>query len=463
MKINSLNLKQIIKAYTPSLIHKRISDITLVNSRLFLFTLKNEKQKLVVDLDNTKPHIGLLDTSYDELSLPSEFIARAMMNGRPLINDITQMNNDRVIRITTVATDAYYHQNRYYLYLELIPAHANMILTDQNNRIIVAFYETSPLNPRPLIKNGIYTLPAKKNEENTPIDFSLTTYSKYVEVAFNESLNKRKKELYGQYLKKYAKRVRALEKKISAIHDAKKKAEERLSDKERGELLLMNANEIKPGATSFQSIKLNPSKNAIQNANDYFAKYKKAKRTLINTEEILKSVEEELDTARFYCDVFTYASEEEIRTLLKPVNKSAKQNIPAYLPYYIDYQNVRYYFGENALENDYLTFKMFKNSSRATWLHLKDQPSAHLIINSENPSNQILDLAASILLVISRLNSGEIMYAHRRDLTRDNALAKVNVRHYQSINLRKINPLALELLKKKKRYHAEWRTNCSLN
>lgn len=453
MRLSLDNLRDIIKKYKTVLVNKRISDITLVNSRLFLFTLKNEKKKLLVDLDNNNPHIGLILTDYNELSLPSEFIAKALMKGHPLISDIELVNADKVIRITTTATDAYYHHNKYYLYVELINAHANMILTDENNKVIVAFYETNLSSPRLIVKNNKYILPEKKNDDFINTNFSFKDYEKMVDKSFDLAIEKRKKELYGPYLKKYEKKVKSLEKKINKINESKQHANEMLDDKEIGNTILMNANEINKGATSFQGIKLDPTKNAIENANMYFNKYKKAKRTLETTDLILKDINEELEQARYYLDVFKYGQEDEIKLLVKSDNRSKKENAPAYLPYYINYQNVTYYLGHNALENDYLTFKMFKKTSDVTWLHIKDVPSAHLIINKSKPTNQELDIACSLLLVKNKLTTGEIIYTSRKRLTRANKLAKANILSYKSITMHKVNPLVYDLLKREKRVH----------
>ncbi|MCQ2796603.1 MAG: NFACT family protein [Bacilli bacterium] len=453
MRLSLLNLKEIIKKYQLTLVNKRIADIVLVNSRLFLFTLKNEKKRFLVDLDNNNPHIGLILTDYNELSLPSEFIAKALMKGTPLITGIELANNDKVIKITTTATDAYYHHNKFYLYIELINAHANMILTDENNKIIVAFYETNLTSPRLIIKTINYILPDKKNDSFDNPDFSFKKYEDEVAQSFILALEKRKKELYGPFLKKYEKKVKSLEKKINKINESIEHANDALKYKDIGDTLLISASEIKKGDTSFQGIKLDPTKSAIENANMYFSKYKKAKRTFETTDAILKQINQELEDAKYYLDVFTYGKEDEIKLLIKNESKSKKETIPSYLPYYINWQNVTYYFGHNALENDYLTFKMFKKSSDVIWLHIKDKPSAHLIINKSNPTNLDLDIACSLLLLKNKLTAGEIIYTSRKNLTRANQLAKVNILRYKSITMHKVNPLAYDLLKREKRVH----------
>ncbi|MCQ2786905.1 MAG: NFACT family protein, partial [Bacilli bacterium] len=315
------------------------------------------------------------------------------------------------------------------------------------------FYETNLMSPRLIVKNNKYILPDKKNDDFLNPNFSFKKYEEEIDKAFMLALEKRKKELYGPYLKKYEKKVKSLEKKINKINESIEHAKDTLKYKEFGDTLLISANEIKRGDATFQGIKLDPTKSAIENANMYFAKYKKAKRTLETTDNILKQINQELEDARYYLDVFTYGKEEEIKLLIKNDNKNKKEAIPAYLPYYINWQNVTYYFGHNALENDYLTFKMFKKSSEVTWLHIKNVPSAHLIINKDKPTNQELDIACSLLLVKNKLNTGEIIYTSRKNLTRANQLAKVNILRYKSITMHKVNPLAYDLLKREKRVH----------
>lgn len=451
MRITAKNLNEIVDHYRSRLLNKRITKIVLVNARLFLFYLKNDDEQLLVDLDNNHPRFGLLKTNYDELTLPSNFISAALSKGAPKIEKVETINNDKVIRITTSATDAYYHHHQYYLYIELINAHANMILTDEDNKIIAAFYETNINAPRLIMKNVKYQLPEKKNELNDSDTFSVEEYEKEIARSFNDGLNKRKKELFGPLIKKYEREIKNTTRKIGKIKESIKLAKEHLSYKDDGEFILMNVHEIKRGSSEYQGIKLDPSKDAITNANIYFNKYKKAKRTIELSENILKDAEKELNDATYYYDVLLMGKEEDIKLFTRKPQK--KREEPAYLPYYIRHQGVTYYFGHNALENDYLTFKMFRKTSDVTWLHLKDQASAHIIINVGKPTNEMLNIASSLLLTISKMSSGEIMWTHRKNITRDNALAKANVLNYQSINLRQIDPIVIELLKKKKRAH----------
>ena len=453
MRLSLDNLSLLITHYKKFLIHKRISDIVLVNSRLFLFYFKKETTQLLVDLDNNNPHIGLINSNYDSLSLPCDFIAKALSKGRPLITDIKLVNQDKIIKITTTATDAYYHNHQYYLYIELINAHANMVLTDENNKIITAFYETNINSPRLIIRNNLYTLPSKKNQDYSNGDFSFKEYKDNVTKSFNLSLDKRKKEIYGPRVKKYEKKIKSLERKINKIKESQKLAKEGNKYKEYGDTLLMHTNQIHKGDKEFNRIKLDPTLTVYQNANNYFNKYKKCKRTLETTTQILEQLTKELEDAQYYLEMLKCANEEESKLLIEQSKSNKTKTAPAYLPYYIKYKNVSYYYGHNAFENDYLTFKMFKRRSDVIWMHIKNYPSAHLIINKNNPNNEELDIASSLLLLINKLNSGEIMYTNREFITRGDALGKVNILKYKSINMHKINSLAAELIKREKRVH----------
>lgn len=455
MRLSIKNLSTIINSYKSSLINKRIEDVTLVNSRLFLFTIKHLDKKLVIDLDNTNPHIGLIQTDYDELSLPNNFIKKLLTKGKPLINDIELVNNDKVIRITTSATDAYYHRNTFYLYIELINSHANMILTNSENIILGAFYETNLSAPRLIVTNNKYQLPeSKTNDIDNPF-ISLKEYQNYVDKSFKDSIEKRKKELFGPIVKKHEKRVKGLIRKINKIKEERDLAKQSNNYKEYGEIILMNANEIHKGDKEYKTIKLDPTKSPIENANIYFNKYKKSKRALLSTAEILIELNKELENEQYQLDILKLSTEEEINNLInnKSNNHNNNKNEKAYLPYFIKYKETIYYYGKNSLENDYLSFKMFKNSSDVTWLHLKDKPSSHLIINKSNPSNEELDIACSLILFISKENPCEIMYTNRCNITRGDKLGEANISAYKSINMRKINSLVYDLIKREKRCH----------
>jgi len=454
MRLSISNLSKIINYYKPSLVNKRIEEITLVNSRLFLFSLRHSDKKLIIDLDNSNPHIGLIKTSYDELSLPNNFIKKILNKGKPLIDNIELINNDKIVKITTSATDAYYHRNNFYLYVELINSHANMILTTKDNLILGAFYETSINSPRLILTNNKYSLPNKKEDTFESKELSIKEYEEYVNKSFIDSIEKRKKELFGPILKKHEKKIKGLEKKINKIKLEKESANELEKYKEYGETILMNSNEIKKGDIEYHGIRLDSMKSPIENANLYFNKYKKCKRTLSSTEVILNSLTKELEEEKYQLEILKLSSEEEINKLINNANKkNHKENEHAYLPYYIKYKDTIYYYGHNALENDFLSFKLFNKNSDVTWLHIKDKPSSHLIINKSNPSNIELDIACSLLLFVSKSNGDEIMVASRNNITRSNKLGEANVLKYKSINMRKINSLVYELIKRERRYH----------
>lgn len=455
MRLSLTSLIKIINIYKNKLINKRIDEISLVNSRLFLFTIRHLEEKLIVDLDNTNPHIGLIKTNYDELSLPNNFIKKLLNRGKPLLNNIEIINNDKIIKITTSSTDAYYHRNNFYLYIELINSHANMILTNEDNIILGAFYETNITAPRLIVTNLKYQLPEIKQNDSIKNEISIEEYQDYVNKSFKDSLEKRKKELFGPILKKHEKKIKGLERKINKIEDERNSANNLEKYKEYGNTLLINASDIKKGGLSFNEIKLDPTKSITENANIYFNKYKKAKRTLSTTSEILNNLNKELEDEKYQLEILKISSEDEINKLInnKQINHRKDTLQHSHSPYFIKYKETIYYYGKNALENDYLTFKLFKNSSNAIWMHIKDKPSSHLIINKENPNNEELDIACSLLLYINKESIGEIMYTNRNNITRGNGLAKVNINSYKSIYMRKINSLVYDLIKREKRCH----------
>ena len=109
---------------------------------------------------------------------------------------------------------------------------------------------------------------------------------------------------------------------------------------------------------------------------------------------LVEDVNKELDEAKYYLDVFSFGKEEDIKLLLKDSVKNKKEITPSYLPYYINYQNTTYYFGHNALENDYLTFTYAK--SNHTYFHASKYHGAHVVVNSNQLNEDVIRKAANI-------------------------------------------------------------------
>lgn len=150
----------------------------------------------------------------------------------------------------------------------------------------------------------------------------------------------------------------------------------------------------------------------IQNAQAYYKKYDKLKRSQemvqvqINhcqrDKKYAQSIEAALDTAVSISDIEDIKQEMIKASFLPPENKK-KASVAPSKPYKFSLPNdMILYVGKNNYQNDKLTFKLAHNDD--IWLHTKDIPGSHVIIDTKG--NEIDDdtlvLAAQIAAYFSK-------------------------------------------------------------
>lgn len=194
--------------------------------------------------------------------------------------------------------------------------------------------------------------------------------------------------------------IKKVKKRLSAINARLSDAENGEKERVNGELILANIYKIKQGDKSVvvtdyydgteKTISLDPALTPAQNAERYYKRYNKAKRTLVAQlpqkefaeAELayLNGVNDEIALAENASDAVLIAEE------LKAAGYIAKEKLPQkrrkepakYRVYAIDGFTVK--VGRNNVENDELTFSA---KGGDLWLHAKDYHSSHVIIETE--------------------------------------------------------------------------------
>lgn len=145
---------------------------------------------------------------------------------------------------------------------------------------------------------------------------------------------------------------------------------------------------------------LTPSRNSAL----YFKKYNKLKNSLLHSKEYKKVYEDEvnyLNSVLFEIeDAQTIFELDEIHEELaalgyvkKKTKKGKKKDLPSE-PIAYECNGVRILVGRNNIQNDRLTLKQAKKNH--TWLHTKNIHGSHVIIESENPTDEVIYYAATL-------------------------------------------------------------------
>lgn len=202
----------------------------------------------------------------------------------------------------------------------------------------------------------------------------------------------------------------------------------------KGELINANIYAINSGINTFKAlnyyeenspeieIALDPTMTPSENAQRYYNKYNKAKRTLValevqekqNNEELeyLESVLISIDTSTDESDLKDIRDELIAEGFIKPKrndkskqDKRTKKSKPLY---FVSSDGYDIYVGKSNVQNDELTIKFAKSID--LWFHTKNIPGSHVIICAKDENDVIPDStlleAANLAAFNSKAKSG---------------------------------------------------------
>ena len=308
-----------------------------------------------------------------------------------------------------------------------------------------------------------------------PIDFGAFSFTMYTDCTCKiyESMSEVVETFYGE--KDTLERIRQksidLRKSVTNILERNykkrdmqykqlKKTEGKEKYKVYGELLTTYGYQLSESDTSLTcvnyynneeiTIPVDETMTAIENANKYFARYNKLKRTeeavkeqQEETEETithLESIMTELDIARKEEDLvvirqelsdFGYMKEKRSGKKGKPIKKSKPLH-------FISSDGYDIFVGKNNYQNDELTFKTATVND--WWFHAKNMPGSHVIVktNGEEPPIKTFEEAGSLAAYFSKgkgADKVEIDYTQKKNVKKPNGGKPGFVVYYTNYSL----------------------------
>ncbi len=214
----------------------------------------------------------------------------------------------------------------------------------------------------------------------------------------------------------------------------------------KGELLTANIYELSKGMTTFTTqnyyeeslpditISLDPNLTPAENAQSYFKRYNKQKRTAeALKDQVTQNNEELLYFEGLLNSISACTEEAEIEEIkeelaglgyIKKRKKVKGQKIKKSKPLkFISADGFEIYVGKNNAQNDELTLKFARPND--IWLHTKDIPGSHVIIRCENkevPTSTLTE-AANLAALYSKAKNGSLVpvdYTEKRNVKKPN-------------------------------------------
>ena len=459
MKLTYSLLLKIKDELNEKIINNHFSHVTVVNSSdIFMQFSFYNKEKLFISLNHTNPVISLIDKDFTTptvLGNLSENL-RKYIKGT-YITGIDVLNEDRILRFTLQKTDEFYEKHLLYLVLELIPTRTNLIILDDKENIVFAHHYADITHPRPIVKGLKYEL-LEKHNSNIEDNSSLEEYKKHVSLLLTEAKNKRQKETQKPLYDYLNTKKKSLERKLKVLDKEISKAKEDLIYKEYGDNLYAYSydkelleNYIKDNIKDIYD----PLLSVNDNANNFYKKYKKSKRTIEMDELEISKTNREIEELSYSLNSFSYLNEDELNELYNKyfshkMNKPKKIKVDSRMPSFIEYKGHIIAFGKNAVQNDYLTFK--KSQKDYMFFHIDKSSGSHVVIFDSHPDNDTMLLASEIALILSNETTGDIKYCPIKEIKKGTHIGNVLINSYKIITLRKIRESTYSLLSNQKRF-----------
>ena len=442
--------KKVVNELREKIIGCKINNITVINSHDFLCSLSMIKdEKLLVSLNHQHPFISLIKNAE---ALPTitgklnESLRKLLKEA--YIVDIEMINNDRIIHLVIQKANDFYEKVITDLYLECIPQRANLVFVNQDNQIIHALHYSPVTSARPILNGLTYELPihgSMSEDNDVP---SIEEIRAQAEKYYQDAVMLHKKEKFTPLYRYIKSRIKSLNKKSVILLQEIANSEAHLKDADIGNSLL--AFQYEPELLNDylieNNVELDKEKSLVENANQYFKKYKKSKRTIEMAKIELNKAKEESEYLEYIQATSKFMNDDELLSLcqeLLPKQNQKKKALP--IKYgTILLGNTKILYGKNASSNNELTFKVANKDDY--YLHIKDYHGAHVIIKNNNPTNEEKLLAAELCLILSNKTAGEVMIASMKDVKKGQALGEALVLNYSLIVLNKVRETTVDLL-----------------
>jgi predicted ribosome quality control (RQC) complex YloA/Tae2 family protein len=278
----------------------------------------------------------------------------------------------------------------------------------------------------PTIKIGkktVYAFYDITHKDGEPMHFE--TLSQMLDKASKIKGKTHKKHQHEKHLSKFIKRE--LDKKnakLEALQKDLRNTENIDEDRVKGELILTYQHEISEGdkiltcknyyTDEWITIDIDPKKTPIENANQFFKRYKKRKRSIPHLKKAIRRVKrekayfQELESQLDYAeltDLYEIRSELIDKGYMKPSSKhdQKKPSKKAKHLRFIDEDGVEILVGKNNLQNANLTHNVAKHTD--VWFHTQGAPGSHVIAKTtiDEISETTLRTAANLAALYSKM------------------------------------------------------------
>jgi predicted ribosome quality control (RQC) complex YloA/Tae2 family protein len=402
-----IELQELLPGASISKIHQPSAE-----SLVFKLWTGRETHRLLISVASDRARIHLTRHSYPNPPAPARFcqLLRARLSR---LLKMEQVPGKRIVRLEFGGKDAENH-SRYTLVAELTSHHGNLVLLDREGRIIDVLKRTKGLDgKRELLPGRHYQLPpfppgvSRKNKPEVP-EFSSSpsrAADDFYKVSSGQSDGMDERRALQTVVRRHLKRLASRRNRIEMEQTAAECVEDL---RQTGELLLANLHRLRKGMTAIElenyyvdppvpiAIVLEPRLNPRENAEKFFHRYKKLKRSRDHIVRRTRETEEErlwleevalaLEEAENAEDLAAIRRELTEARLLQPPPRSsgprAGSDPGRRVREAVTPGGYRLFWGTGNRVNDHVTRHLCKADD--LWFHALNLPGCHLVLKRDH-------------------------------------------------------------------------------
>ncbi len=356
---------------------------------------------------------------------PFDVVLAKRFNRSNILN-IELLNGDKIIRIKTSVASAYKEEITY-LQIEFTGKYTNIIILDEQNIVLEALRHIDLFSSFREVRVGQKLLdvpPAPFVAKEYPLDdvaqFLYDSYEKE-QIQKLSSLKKQKISFLEKKLKK-------LEKIFNSLDDEETLKIEAETSQHYGNLILSNMHTIKPYSLKIELLDYDETPVTIELSKAYttvammsnalFTKSKKAKQRALHLHIEKDSLSSKIEHIKLFIHTVKEANDVAKIALLFPKKVQTKKikrddSIEVFL-----IEGYKVQLGKNENGN----IKLLQNArAKDIWIHLKDQPSTHVLITTDkqNLPMKVIESAGRLCVDFTTTAKDKFLvdYTPRREVT----------------------------------------------
>jgi len=362
---------------------------------------------------------------------------------RSNILSVALLNDDKILRFKTSIASAYKEEITY-LQIEFTGKYTNIIILDEQNIVLEALRHVDLFSSFREVRVGQILL----DVPNAPFvakEYPLESVEEFLFEVYEKEQNSRLENLKKQKVAFLKKKLKKLQKLYDALESEESLEEEASKFEHYGNLVLSNVQNIKPYSLELKLLDYNGDlievkiskayPTAFMISDMFFKRSKKAKQRakfLHIEEESLRSKIEHLELFIFTVNAAKDVAKIELLFPKKVQSKKIKLDDSIEL-FWIEGYKVQ--LGKNEKGN----VKLLQNArAKDIWLHLKDQPSTHVLITTDkqNLPLNIIESAARLCVEFTTTSKDKFLvdYTPRREVTIQHG-ANVLYNKYKTIEI----------------------------